>query len=353
MQLQQIRSFVAVAEHGSFTQAAAALYVAQPSVSQQVRQLEAELGVQLFDRSNRRVKPTEIGKRLLQQAREILAHVTGMEREADDYTSLAPAILRIGMSLASKRMLLANTVRRFSQQYSDISIEIVESGSSDIADMVRKGTLDLGLVTSSPLAPNMYQDFDAIPVADAGVIACCTTMESPLAKHRELHLSSLRNQRVIGLPASSLVYRLVCDAADWDLPSKTICTTDNAESARYMVAAGVGVLFTSHLSTVPDETSSQGPGIAAIPLSQPRIPLGLTAITYGRRYTSRTTALFLESLDQATPTGDDPLRDPDGIVTPLGPRRFVPALVPVECDDPRTARLEQEVGVEQLGLRLR
>jgi DNA-binding transcriptional LysR family regulator len=96
MELRQLKYFVAVAEELHFRRAAERLYVAQPAVSEQIRKLEAELGVRLFDRTNRRVAITEAGAALLEESRRVLAHADAAQLAARNARERAGARLRIG-----------------------------------------------------------------------------------------------------------------------------------------------------------------------------------------------------------------------------------------------------------------
>ena len=96
MELRQLKYFVAVAEELHFRRAAERLYVAQPAVSEQIRKLEAELGVRLFDRTNRRVAITEAGAALLEEGRRVLAQADAAQLAARNARERAGARLRIG-----------------------------------------------------------------------------------------------------------------------------------------------------------------------------------------------------------------------------------------------------------------
>jgi len=96
MELRQLNYFVAVAEELHFRRAADRLYVAQPAVSEQIRKLELELGVQLFDRTNRRVKITDAGAALLEEGRRVLAQAAAAQHAARSASERAGARLRIG-----------------------------------------------------------------------------------------------------------------------------------------------------------------------------------------------------------------------------------------------------------------
>src|SRR5262245_44756541 len=97
MNLQQLTYFLAAAEHGSFSRAARALYLAQPSLSEQVRALEAELGVELFARAGRGVVLTEAGRAFRPEAERVLAALTAAREAVVDVRELRGGTLSIGM----------------------------------------------------------------------------------------------------------------------------------------------------------------------------------------------------------------------------------------------------------------
>src|SRR3954454_25221170 len=96
MEIHQLRYFVAVAEEGSFSRAAAREHVAQPSLSQQIQKLEAEIGQRLFDRLHRSVMLTEAGKCLLEYARKILVEIADARRCVDDLKHDVAGQLAVG-----------------------------------------------------------------------------------------------------------------------------------------------------------------------------------------------------------------------------------------------------------------
>ena len=146
MNLQQLRYFLATAEHGSFTAAARSLYLAQPSLSEQVRQLEAELGVDLFARVGRGIVLTEAGRAFRPEAERVLA---GVERARDavrDVRELRGGTLSFGMFGTASGYLIADLAGDFRKRHPDVRLRLVGQNSSRVADAVRSGRLEAGLV---------------------------------------------------------------------------------------------------------------------------------------------------------------------------------------------------------------
>jgi DNA-binding transcriptional LysR family regulator len=146
MNLQQLRYFLAAAEHGSFTAAARSLYIAQPSLSEQVRQLEAELGVDLFARVGRGIVLTEAGRAFRPEAERVLAGVEEARDAVRDVRELRGGTLSFGMYGTASGFLIADLVGDFRKRYPDVRLRLVGQNSSRVADAVRAGTLEAALV---------------------------------------------------------------------------------------------------------------------------------------------------------------------------------------------------------------
>src|ERR687898_3544051 len=146
MTLQQLTYFLAAAEHGSFTAAADVLRLARPSVSEQVAHLEAELGVALFVRAGRRLQLTDAGRLLVPEAERTLASA----REAVDAVrrarTLTGGTASLGTFSTADHLLLPRLVEDFARAYPEVAVRVVGENSSQLADAVRAGRLEAGLV---------------------------------------------------------------------------------------------------------------------------------------------------------------------------------------------------------------
>ena len=146
MTLQQLRYFLAAAEHGSFTAAARSLYVAQPSLSEQVRQLEAELGVDLFVRAGRGIALTEAGRAFRPEAAQVLEGIGRARDAVREVRELRGGTLTFGMYGTASGFLIADLVGDFRKRYPDVRLRLVGQNSSLVAEAVREGRLEAALV---------------------------------------------------------------------------------------------------------------------------------------------------------------------------------------------------------------
>src|ERR687897_35045 len=144
MTLQQLAYFLATAEHGSFSRAARSLYLAQPSLSEQVRSLEAELGVDLFARVGRGVLLTEAGRAFRPEAERVLAALAGAREAVTEVRELTGGTLSIGMFGTASGFLLSRLVADFRSRHPSVRLRLVGQNSSEVAEDVRRGRLQAG-----------------------------------------------------------------------------------------------------------------------------------------------------------------------------------------------------------------
>ncbi|MGW6354758.1 LysR family transcriptional regulator [Streptomyces sp. NPDC055092] len=153
MQFQQLQYFVAVAETRHFTRAAEVVHVAQPSLSQQIRSLERELGADLFLRARGNITLTDAGEALLPLARRILADADTARQEVHELAQLKSGRVRLGATPSLCTGLLPDVLRTFHDRYPGIRLMIEEGGSHDLVRELARGALDLALVVLPLPAP--------------------------------------------------------------------------------------------------------------------------------------------------------------------------------------------------------
>src|SRR3954452_11105934 len=144
--LQQLTYFLAAAEHGSFSAAANALHMAQPSLSEQVRRLEAELGVPLFARAGRGLELTEAGRLLRPHAQRTLAEAQAAAESVREVRDLTGGTVAFGTFGSAHHYLLGGLVQDFRTRHPQVRVRAIGQNSAEVADAVRDGQLEAGLV---------------------------------------------------------------------------------------------------------------------------------------------------------------------------------------------------------------
>ncbi|MGW7003578.1 LysR family transcriptional regulator [Streptomyces sp. NPDC054933] len=146
MQLHQLQYFAAVAETRHFTRAAARVHVAQPSLSQQIRALERELGAELFHRARGHITLTDAGEALLPLAQRILADAETARREVQEVAQLRRGRVRLGATPSLCASLVPDVLRDFHDRYPGVDLVVHEDGSQDLVRVLAAGELDLALI---------------------------------------------------------------------------------------------------------------------------------------------------------------------------------------------------------------
>lgn len=146
MQFQQLAYFVAVAEARHFTRAAEEVHVSQPSLSQQIKALENELGAELFSRARGNIALTDAGEALLPLARRILADADTARHEVQELVQLRRGRVRLGATPSVCTGLLPDVLRAFHGAHPGIQLLIEEGGSHDLVRQLARGALDLALL---------------------------------------------------------------------------------------------------------------------------------------------------------------------------------------------------------------
>jgi DNA-binding transcriptional LysR family regulator len=147
MELQQLRGFYEVAREGSFTRAAARLFLTQPAVSQQVKALEEELGQELIVRGRRGVGLTEAGEVLYARTGTILGELEAARQELDALGQVIRGRVILATSDTNCTYVLPPVLRRFRQRYPEVEVDIRNKMSSEVRQMTMEDQIDFGLVT--------------------------------------------------------------------------------------------------------------------------------------------------------------------------------------------------------------
>ncbi len=158
MELHQLRYFVAVVENGTFSRAAERVHVAQPSLSQQIRKLENELGQPLFNRLGRSVELTEGGRQLLTRAREILRNVDDTQRQLQESSSGEATTLTFGALPMIAPYFLPPVMERFHREQPNVTLCLQEELTSRLVQEVIDGQLDFAIVALPINDPRLREE---------------------------------------------------------------------------------------------------------------------------------------------------------------------------------------------------
>jgi len=284
MEIHQLRYFVAVADEGSFSRAAAKVRVAQPSLSQQIRKLEAEVGQPLFDRLPRSVVLTEAGRCLIDYARQILASIGDARRSIDELKDEVSGRLAVGAIPTIAPYILPELVGKFQKHYPEVSLEIVEDVTDGITRRVEAGELDVALASTSQQSPTLRRE----SVGNEPLLALVPEGH-PLAKKTLVELDDLKSQRFLLLHEmhclSQQVHHLLESRR---LRPEIALAGSQLGTIANMVAAEIGVSIVPQMMVKHRATS----GCVSLPFAPPVPERELNLLYNPLRFQSKAAAAF-------------------------------------------------------------
>jgi DNA-binding transcriptional LysR family regulator len=188
-ELQQLRQVLALAEHGSFVRAAAAMHISQPALSRSIQALEKRFGSNLFERSNAGVVPTDLGRLYIERARDLLRLADELDREAVGRGNLRTGHVAVGGGPYPAESVLGIAAARFAEQYPNISIRVQVRYWDDLLRQLRGRELDFFLAEVSTF--QQEQDIDVVPMTSVHPLFFVARAEHPLARKEDVTVAEV------------------------------------------------------------------------------------------------------------------------------------------------------------------
>ncbi|WP_226000075.1 LysR family transcriptional regulator [Paenibacillus sp. BJ-4] len=288
MELKQLEYFMAVCKELHFTRAAEKLGIAQPSLSQQIRLLEHEIGTPLFDRIGKKTVITEAGKTLqhhgynifheLLQARAAISELQGLER----------GTLKIGALLTVVNYLLPPTVIEFHRKYPNIELSVFGLRTGDIYNALLQNELDLGIV----MLPMEHDGLESIPLYKED-LALASPVDYPVAQQPFVTLDILKRVPSVLLPGTYFMRQLINEKCrSYDFTPQPVMEMTTMESIINMVSKGVGVtiLPKAYLDYIDNQH------IQTIPIQNPALTTQIGVVYRRNKYLCAASRIFMEQL---------------------------------------------------------
>jgi LysR family transcriptional regulator, hydrogen peroxide-inducible genes activator len=289
MEVHQLRYFCAVARHGTFTRASEVEHVAQPSLSQQILKLEAELGARLFDRLPRSAKLTVFGKAFLPKAERILRELEQAKTEVREMSGNEKGEVVVGIIPTIAAYLLPRLLNGLRVQHPLIATKIIEDITPALLHRLHEGTIDLAVV-ALPIAGG---ELSSVALFDEKFYAVLPEKHR-LASRSSISLAELNREPFLLLKEGHCFRDSLIAACDKVKMSPSIVF----ESGQFatilaMVSAGMGV------SAVPAMAVQPQPGCKFIPISGKHSTRTVGIVTSRHHYQSRAQRLLMEHMRDA------------------------------------------------------
>ncbi|MFW2106534.1 LysR family transcriptional regulator [Bacillus spizizenii] len=290
MELKQLEYFYAVCQELHFTRAAEKVGISQPSLSQQIRLLEHEIGTPLFDRIGKKTALTESGKLLLKYTRKIFYEVEQAKTSIDELNGLQRGTILVGTLLTVEDYLITPTLLNFHQKYPGVKISVFGLRTGDIHKQLIENKLDLGIV----FLPMKGDELESISLSTEEM-AFAVPKGHPLENQEMLDVEVLKTTPPILLPQQYFIRKLIDEACkDLGFFPKPIFEITTMQSLINMVIKGVGVTILPK----PYLEYLNHPNIRIIPILKSNLSREIGVVYRKDKYLSAATHAFISALKE-------------------------------------------------------
>lgn len=289
MDLRQLRVFVEVAQHQSFTRAAESLHIAQPAVSISIRKLEEELELVLLNRQEKKVTLTAEGKNLLAHARQILDNCQAAEEEMAELKGLSRGEVRVGIPPMMSAYFFPRIIMKFRERYPALKVVVSGEGAASIQNLIAKGDIDMGVIAGHKIAEGVeHQHFLKEE------IVACVPKDHPFVRQGKVAVPEFLKEPLILYTPGYYMRELMDDLFRTNAVEPDVVFETNLFSlVRSMIHERMGV------STFLRMVVSDDPDL--IPVSfDPPLYLDLDIAWKANRYLSQANRAFIDFLIEST-----------------------------------------------------
>ncbi|MCT2536358.1 LysR family transcriptional regulator [Aquibacillus koreensis] len=264
MELRQLRYFMEVAEREHVSEAAAALHVAQSAISRQIANLEAELGVSLFEREGRNVKLTHIGKVFLAHTKTAMKAIDHAKKQIDEYIDPERGTIKIGFPTSLASNLLPTVVSEFKKKHPKIGFQLRQGSYNFLIESVVNREIDVAFLGPVPTDHSEIKG-DILFTENLNALI---PSSHPLAEKESLNLRELRNEPFVLFPEGFILHKLVIDGCKQAGYRPNVTSEgEDLDAIKGLVAAGIG------MTLLPDSAFSETKSLYTkkVPIHSPEI----------------------------------------------------------------------------------
>lgn len=276
MDINQLKYFLEVAKYNHFTIAADELCLSQSSLSKQIKSLEEELGIKLFNRSTRNMCLTPFGKEFLEFSKKVLKECDGIDSKINEYKALENGRIRIGAVSNMNQYGITSLIASFQKNFSNVPIEIKQKKTKELFNLFKSGEIDVAFFTSGSMPDS---SFDTYPIMQDELVLI-TDINSRFSDKEKASFSEISSENFIYFEAQSGMYEIftkACHKAGFTPNIVHKCS--QADTIIELVAEGIGV----SLLTNKVVNYYNNPRIKIIHFKNPIIVTTYLMIPYGKK----------------------------------------------------------------------
>ena len=291
MTIRHLKIFIAVAETGKMGLAAKQLYIAQPTVSQVIADMEDAYGVKLFERLSKKLYITEEGIQLLSYARHIVTLFDEMERNLRNASS--HILLRVGATITVGSCVLAGIIKRYEEQRTNAQVQVFVDNTRLIEKMLLESELDLALVEGSIQSPELLVQ----PVMEDELVLVCS-VNHPFAGRKMVYAEDLKGQNFIlreeGSGTRALFEHYLLQHGV-EIHPKWVC--HSSDSILNAVCGGQGLTVISRLLV---QNGIKAGKLCILPLEDARLTRNFNSVYHKNKFLSPALTDFIAELEHTS-----------------------------------------------------
>lgn len=276
MDLNQLETFISVADNQSFTKASIELFITQSSVSKIIKSLEEEVGGPLFYRSPD-IRLTDVGMELYKHSVDVIALMDRIPDELENLTELKKGSIRIGIPPLICSNFFPAIIGRFKEKYPGIKITLVELELKSIEEEINAGNLDIAIVCSAPYSDESFEVHKIL----GSQLQVGIHKSHPLVDSYEISLEDLAKESFVLFNKEFSIYDTIINSCyQYGFEPDVVCNSSQKDFIVEMVASKMGITLLPEIST----KRIRHPDIKFIPLIEPEININLMLLWKKNRY---------------------------------------------------------------------
>lgn len=288
--IRQLEYFLTICEAGSFTRAAERLYVSQPAVTNAIRSLEEELGIQLFDRSQKLATLTAEGRIFAGHVEKIMHGITRTVEEIHSLRNLTSGVLDIGLTALGGQSAIISLLKAYRHAYPDIQMILHEDTTGNLQQALIEEKLDLAI-----FAPWQKNNSLSYEMLDEEELVVCCSRHHALHRRNSVALADLSSEKLILMPSRCFYRQRLVEAFEEcsSLP-QIVFESQSVSTICALVAANCGI------SILPESLVEEQHALAAIPL-EPSMTLATQLVWKTNHHLSHAAEAFLQVMQEGEP----------------------------------------------------
>ncbi|MEL7564842.1 MAG: LysR family transcriptional regulator [Dehalobacterium sp.] len=283
MEMRQLRYFESIVKYGTMREAAAKLFISEPSISQQINELQKEIGLPLFEKQGRKIALTSEGKQLLPLVQAILEAVTKLEAGISEILNPGSGLIKLGVIPITRLDLVPKKLMEFVKIYPGISVELIENGTLEIIERLLNDTMDVALIAANSRIKALMElsGIQYKILSNANSVAIASSYH-PLAKYDKILLNQLLEERII-LRRQGIYREEIDNLLGNSVRRDKIYSTDTYETAIKLVDLNLGIAIMPE-AFINAYGLNESPKIKILLLDDFQIPLDICFIYKKRKY---------------------------------------------------------------------